>query len=317
MKRFVTASFFALVLVLLGTRFVSAGGMRQVPNVVAGAQLYDKWFAVLGVQPPQGDMPIWGRQSTNSRSGAETWRCAECHGWDYRGVDGAYAAGSHKTGFPSLMIATASLAQEEIVAHLKGANDSQHDFSAYLDDASMQQLAVFLKEGLVDDSKYIDSASLKVIDGDVEHGKSLFDSTCAKCHGADGKKIIFRTEGVDEYLGDVAHRDPYRFLHRTRFGVAGTEMPVGFSLGWTPADGRDVLAYAQSLPEAQTSAEVTGAGEGSAPAPQDVGGPSDNWLSGIFTGILAALGTIGTAILFLFFIVMIGVAVVFVLRRSK
>jgi hypothetical protein len=116
---------------------------------------------------------------------------------------------------------------------------------------------------------------------------------------------------------DVAHRDPYRFLHRTRFGVAGTEMPVGFSLGWTPADGRDVLAYAQSLPEAQTSAEVTGAGEGSAPAPQDLGGPSSNWAAGIFTGILAALGTIGTAVLFLFFIVMIGVAVVFVLRRSK
>ncbi len=317
MKRFVTASFFALVLVLLGTSLVSAGGMRQIPNVVAGAQLYDKWFAVLGLQPPQGDMPIWSRQSTNSRSGAETWRCAECHGWDYRGVDGAYATGSHKTGFPSLMIVTASLSQEDIVAHLKGENDPQHDFSAYLDDASMQQLAVFLKEGLVDDSQYIEAASLKVIDGNVEHGKDLFDSTCAKCHGADGKKIVFRTEGVDEYLGDVAHRDPYRFLHRTRFGVAGTEMPVGFSLGWTPADGRDVLAYAQSLPEAQTSAEVTGAGEGSAPAPQDVGGPSSNWAAGIFTGILAALGTIGTAILFLFFIVMIGVAVVFVLRRSK
>ena len=317
MKRFVFAAFFALVLVVLGTSFVSAGGMQQTPNVVTGAQLYDKWYAALGVQAPEGNMPIWSRQSTNSRSGAETWRCAECHGWDYRGVDGAYAAGSHKTGFPSLVIVTANLSQEEIVAHLKGANDSQHDFSAYLDDASMQKLAVFLKEGLVDDSQYIDSASLNVIGGDVEHGKSLFDATCAKCHGADGAKIVFRGEGVDEYLGDVAQRDPYRFLHRTRFGVAGTEMPVGFSLGWTPADGRDVLAYAQSLPEAQTSAEVTGAGQGAVPAPQDLGGPSDNWVSGVFTGILAALGTIGTAVLFLFFIVMIGVAVVFVLRRSK
>jgi len=317
MKRFVFAAFFALVLVVSGTSFVSAGGMQQTPNVVTGAQLYDKWYAALGVQAPEGNMPIWSRQSTNSRSGAETWRCAECHGWDYRGVDGAYAAGSHKTGFPSLMIVTANLSQEEIVAHLQGANDAQHDFSAYLDEPSMQKLAVFLKEGLVDDSQYIDSASLNVIGGDVEHGKSLFDATCAKCHGADGAKIVFRGEGVDEYLGDVAQRDPYRFLHRTRFGVAGTEMPVGFSLGWTPADGRDVLAYAQSLPEAQTSAEVTEAGEGSAPAPQDLGGPSDNWVSGVFTGILAALGTIGTAVLFLFFIVMIGVAVVFVLRRSK
>lgn len=316
MKRIVFAVFLALVLVVLGTSLVFAGGVRQSKDVVAGAQLYDKWYAVLG-QQPEGDMPIWGRQSTNSRSGAETWRCAECHGWDYRGVDGAYASGSHKTGFPSLMILAPSLSEEQIVAHLKGENDVQHDFSAYLDQASMQKVALFLKEGLIDDSKYIDSASLKVIDGDVEHGKSLFDATCAECHGADGAKIVFRGEGVEEYLGDVAHRDPYRFLHRTRFGVAGTTMPVGVTLGWTPADGRDVLAYAQSLPEAQETVDVTGAGQGSEPAPQDVGGPSDSWVAGIFTGILAALGAIGTALVFLFFIIMIGVAVVFVLRRSK
>lgn len=318
MKRFALATVLSLVLIVFGTRFAFAHGTQQeVPNLVAGAQLYDKWYAALGAKAPQGDMPVWSRQSTNTRSGAETWRCSECHGWDYRGVDGAYAAGSHKTGFPSLIIVTASLSQEQIVAHLKGENDSGHDFSAYLEEASMQKLAVFLKEGLIDDSQYIDSASLKVIDGDVAHGKKLYDSTCAECHGVDGKKLVFRGEGVDEYLGDVAHRDPYRFLHRTRFGVAGTEMPVGYSLGWTPADGRDVLMYAQSLPEAQEASDVTGAGQGSEPAPQTLGGPSSSWVAGIFTGILAALGTIGSAVLFLLVIVMFGVAVVFVLRRRK
>lgn len=316
MKRIGFAVVLALVLILLGTSLVSAGGVYQSKDLVEGAQLYDKWYAVLGAQP-EGDMPIWSRQSSNSRSGAETWRCAECHGWDYRGVDGAYASGSHKTGFPSLMILVPDLSEEQIVAHLKGENDVQHDFSAHLDQASLQKVALFLKEGLIDDSKYIDAASLKVIDGDLGHGQSLFDATCAECHGADGAKIVFRGEGVEEYLGDVAHRDPYRFLHRTRFGVAGTTMPVGVTLGWTPADGRDVLAYAQSLPRAGETTEVTGAGQGSEPAPQAVGGPSDNWVAGIFTGILAALGTLGAAILFLFFIIMIGVAVVFVLRRSK
>jgi mono/diheme cytochrome c family protein len=317
MRRTMFVVLLTLVLIIFGTSLVSAGGTPKSADVVTGAQLYDKWYAALGVAAPEGDMPVWSRQSTNTRSGAETWRCAECHGWDYRGADGAYANGSHKTGFPSLIIVTASLTQEDIVAHLKGENDPGHDFSAYLDEASMQKLALFLKEGLIDDTQYIDSASLKVIGGDIEHGKSLYDATCAECHGTDGKTIVFRTEGVDEYLGDVAHRDPFRFLHRTRFGVAGTEMPLGYDLGWNPADGRDVLMYAQSLPEAQETSDVTGAGEGSEPAPQTVGGPSDNWAAGILTGILAALGTIGTAILFLFFIVMIGVAVVFVLRRSK
>ena len=84
-----------------------------------------------------------------------------------------------------------------------------------------------MKEGLIDDSDYINSTLLKVINGNLAHGTHLFGDTCARCHGADGTKIIFRTEGIDEYLGDVANRDPCRFLHRTRFGVAGTEMPVG------------------------------------------------------------------------------------------
>ena len=27
-----------------------------------------------------------------------TWRCKECHGWDYRGAPGAYSIGSDFTG---------------------------------------------------------------------------------------------------------------------------------------------------------------------------------------------------------------------------
>ena len=46
---------------------------------------------------PSGDHPMWARRpdaEANSRSGADTWRCKECHGWDYKGKDGAYAKGS-------------------------------------------------------------------------------------------------------------------------------------------------------------------------------------------------------------------------------
>jgi len=38
--------------------------------------------------------PLWATQSSNTRSGKDTWRCKECHGWDYMGVDGAYGSGS-------------------------------------------------------------------------------------------------------------------------------------------------------------------------------------------------------------------------------
>ena len=199
-------------------------------DLIAGAQLYDKWYAALGVDAPQGNMPIWGRQNTNSRTGADTWRCSECHGWDYKGVEGAYASGSHKTGFPNVMKLASEMPEEEIIAHLKGSKDPAHDFSSYMNDTQLIQLAAFLKEGLIDDDQYIDDVSLKVINANVAHGKTLFENTCVECHGADGTKIVFRTEGVDEYLGSVANRDPWRFLHRTRFGTAGTEMPIGMEL---------------------------------------------------------------------------------------
>jgi mono/diheme cytochrome c family protein len=316
MKRLLSATIFLLVLMVIGTSIAFAGGsLGPQPDLVVGAQLYDKWYAALGVPGPQGDMPVWSRQSTNTRSGAETWRCSECHGWDYKGVVGAYASGSHQTGFPSLILTTADMTKEEIIAHLKGENDQAHDFSNYLDENAMGQLAVFLKEGLINDSEYIDPVSLNVINGNHEHGNELYNSTCAECHGEDGTTIIFRTEGVDETLGDVANRDPFRFLHRTRFGVAGTGMPVGYELGWTPADGRDTLMHAQTLARGKAPEEITGAGEGSSPSDL-IGGPS-NLFTGILTGIGAFLATFGSALLFLTVLVLIGVLVVTVLRRRN
>ncbi len=315
MKRFLLGSCVLLVLILFGTSLVFASGAAG-PRVdlVKGAQLYDKWYAALGVDAPPGDMPLWSRQTSNTRSGAETWRCVECHGWDYKGAQGAYASGSHATGFPGLLEA-AQMNTDEIIARLKGSKEAQHDFSPYIPDSAMQKIAVFLKEGLIDDSQYINPISLKVIDGDATHGEDLYAATCATCHGADGTQIIFRTEGVDETLADVANRDPFRFLHRTRFGVAGTEMPVGYELGWTPTDGRDVLMYAQSLARGQEKAEVTGAGQGSGESGEAV--PTTNLWTGILTGIGAFFVTFGSALLILTGLLLAGAAVVVVLRRRK
>ena len=317
MKRLFSLFAFLLVLVsIIGTSVAFARGAQQSSDIVAGAQIYDRWYAALGVSAPQGNMPIWSRQSTNTRSGLDTWRCSECHGWDYKGVNGAYASGSHATGFPGLITKTVNMTQEDIIAHLKGEQDPAHDFSKYIDDAAMQKVALFLKEGLIDDAEYINSTSLKVINGNLAHGAQLFEETCARCHGADGTTIIFRTEGVDEYLGDVATRDPFRFLHRTRFGVAGTEMPIGYELGWTPADGRDVLMYAQTLPRGMESPTMTGVGEGSGPS-QTIGGPASNIWTGILTGLGIFLGMLGGALVIFAILALVGVTVIFALRRSK
>src|SRR5665648_223813 len=80
--------------------------------VIEGGRMYDNWFAAFEVSAPEGDMPLWKTQSTNTRSGDTTWRCKECHGWDYLGVDGAYATGSHMTGFPGIFSDSTMSAEE-------------------------------------------------------------------------------------------------------------------------------------------------------------------------------------------------------------
>jgi len=78
-------------------------------NSVTGGLLYDQWWVVTGAEQPTEDHPLWASQSTNTRSGPDTWRCKECHGWDYQGADGAYGSGSHLTGFPGTMVDMACL----------------------------------------------------------------------------------------------------------------------------------------------------------------------------------------------------------------
>lgn len=269
-----------------------------------GAALYDKWYAVLGVEPPPGNMPLWSRQQTNTSSGADTWRCITCHGWDYQGKDGAYGSGSHYTGFPGVYQAAQIMTEDEIVAHLKGRRDPAHDYSAYLDEASLRDLAKFIKNGLIDDNQYIDLQTLSVKQGDKAHGQTLYDQECARCHGADGTQIKFRFEGMDAYLGTLAKLDPWRFLHKTRFGTPGTEMVIGYELGWTPQDGRDVLLYAQTLPTGlEMPSEVPPMSERPQEQVQQPGGPAQN----LITGILTALGAMATS---LGFAVLLGAALV-------
>jgi thiosulfate dehydrogenase len=301
----------------LAGRVRAQGEPPSGEDIVRGALLYDKWYAVLGVAPPEGEMPIWGRQGTNTRSGPDTWRCSECHGWDYRGANGAYGSGSHYTGFPDVLTLAAGLPAEEIVAHLKGSKDPAHDFSAHLDEAALAQLAAFLKYGAIDDSRYIDPISLQVIGGDAAHGRELYEATCVSCHGTDGRQIVFRSEGVDESLGAVAVRDPWRFLHRTRFGTAGTAMPVGYNLQWTPEDGRDILAHAQTLPGASELVVSQPVPPGEVIPTQVPGGPASNFWAGLLTALGSFAGALTYAAVFIGGFALLGFIVVTLLRRRR
>ncbi len=214
-----------------------------------GGLLYDKWWAVSGAAEPEADHPLWTLQDTNTRSGSDTWRCKECHGWDYKGKDGAYGEGSHYTGFPGVYDASQTQTKAQLLGALTGGTDDRHDFSPVLSKAAREDLVDFLKEYIIDDTKYINYDTKEAITANVVSGRTLYSQTCRSCHGSDGKRINFGSREEPEYVGTLASGNPWEALHKIRFGNPGTSMPSAIAFGWSIQNMVDVLGYAQTLPK--------------------------------------------------------------------
>lgn len=214
-------------------------------NTTRGGLLYDKWWVVIDESSPTTNFdPIWSTQTTNTRSGADTWRCKECHGWDYRGVDGRYGSGSHRTGFTGVYNASNSTAAE-IFDAIKGAG-GDHDLSAVLSDADIQDITKFVKDGLIDMSLYIGSSKQAL--GDTVAGQTKYNDNCALCHGANGLALDFDADDGTQGVGFLANDNPHEVFHKIRWGNPGTEMPGMVAAGLSDTDMSDILAYCQTLP---------------------------------------------------------------------
>ncbi len=242
----------------------------QNDAIIQGGLLYDKWWTVTGGEEPTTDHPLWATQSTNTRSGDDTWRCKECHGWDYMGAEGAYGSGSHFTGFPGVFGAS-SKSVDEIVSALKGSTNPDHDFSTVMDDEALSNLATFI-QNVMDYTQYVDYSTKTPIGGDADNGQVLYDGPCTVCHGADGTQLNFGSEDEPEYVGTIAVDNPQEFLHKTLYGQPGSEpaMIAGIQSGWTIDQVVDVLAYAQSFPTGAEAAEEPAALPATGGVPFDV-----------------------------------------------
>ncbi len=226
---------------------VPIGSSEGAPSGTAsrGGRLYDNWMTEAGVEVPASDQPLWATQTTNTRTGTDTWRCKECHGWDYLGAAGAYGSGSHFTGFVGVT-GVASKTSDEIVEILSGGTDADHDFST-MGEAALADLATFLQTGLIDFTPLIDAETKSAVGGDAANGEELF-ATCASCHGADGRVLNFGNEEEPEYIATIALDNPWEFIHKVRSGQPGTAMPAAMDGDWSLEDLVDLLAYAQTLP---------------------------------------------------------------------
>jgi thiosulfate dehydrogenase len=224
-------------------------------HISRGGQLYDNWWkATVDTRKPEGDHPLWKTQTSNKRNGYSTYRCKECHGWDYRGKDGAYSRGSHYTGFGGVYATSQKMTVKEIIEVLNGSTNKDHDFSGYLSESDISDLSLFLKKGTIDLTELINAEGLPS-GGDIAAGRSFYAVNCmTECHGKDGMAINFKSEETPEFLGTIANKNPWEFIHKVRAGQPGTRMSAGMIDKWSTNDLLNLLAYTKTLPQEKPQA---------------------------------------------------------------
>ncbi len=214
-------------------------------NGIYGGLLWDKWWLQTGAPIPTGDHPLYPPQGT--QSGSATYRCKECHGWDYKGVDGQYGSGSHATGIPGVFGST--MTPEDMFEIVRGTSvPSGHGFEALgLTHQNIWDLVEFMQTFVIDTDLYIDVDGTFL--GNVAQGETLYTSgglpSCEMCHGADGAEIDFGSASEPEWVGTVAWHNPAEMHHKTRFGHPGSPMPSWILDGGTDQEAADISLYAQ------------------------------------------------------------------------
>jgi thiosulfate dehydrogenase len=230
-----TANFVAAA--LLGLTFGAPAFAAETDSAMArGGRLYDKFFAENKTAKPEADhasYPVKGGKYGKDAS----WRCKECHGWDYKGKDGAYASGGHATGIKGINGA----AGKDVAAIVAIMKDDKHGYTdKQLSAHDLNDLALFVSKGQVDTAKYID-ATAKKAKGNAAKGEAYFNTLCAGCHGVDGKKIKDAPS-----LGSLAD-NPYEMLHKVLNGQPNEAMPALRALD--PQVSVDIVSYLPQLPK--------------------------------------------------------------------
>jgi len=218
---------------------------------IRGGKLYDKWWNVNGEPVPTGDHPLY--PAAGGQSGSSTFRCKECHGWDYKGAAGAYGPGSsHFTGIPGVFGSALTPAQMFDLIKLPdgdgtgGTIPNGHAFGPIgWSDTDIDDVVEFLQTLLIDTDLYIDINGDFI--GDEAQGQMNYDGPgqCGDCHGPDGTWINFGTPENPEWVGTVASHNPWEFIHKVRIGQPAAPMPSWIGKGGSDQGAADMGFYVQ------------------------------------------------------------------------
>lgn len=205
-----------------------------------GGRIYDNWWDALDRKKPASTHPSYpasaGIQDANS------WRCKECHGWDYKGKDGEYKTGPHATGIKGIKAAKG----RDPEAIFKLLRAPVHGYSAaQIDDDQLRRVALFVSKGQHDVDRLQDRAGKPT--GNLVRGRALYQTTCAACHGFDGRLLNWGSKDEPAFIGTDSNKFPWEVLHKIRNSHTGVAM---ISMRAFPlSDAAAILAYGRTLPK--------------------------------------------------------------------
>lgn len=205
-------------------------------SIANGGRLYDDWQVHTGGQRQALPHPAYPPKAYYASAASETWRCKECHGWDYKGNQGQYASGNHATGIKGIRALVGADAGK-IMATLQSRS---HLFGAVLKHRDLQDLANFVSYGQIDMDSMIDPRTGQSR-GDATRGAAHYRTMCASCHGLEGRFVAKR------HAGRVTREDPWHSVHNMMNGHPDDTMPALREID--PTVISDILAHMQTLQE--------------------------------------------------------------------
>ena len=211
---------------------------EEVSSIARGGKLYDKWYGVIGVDAPKKSHPAYPADKKYAAKPEANWRCKECHGWDGKGVDGAYASGKHSTGIKGIN-GMAGADPAKVIAVLK---DNTHGYAGKMEDQDFQDLALFVSKGQVDMSKFIDYASKSPKGGNADQGAAYFNTICVGCHRKDGSYPKDMEKTLGKQMGN-----PQEVMHKILNGQPDEKMPALRALDRQIIV--DLMTHIKTLPE--------------------------------------------------------------------
>lgn len=148
-------------------------------------------------QPTHPSYPEGGQ-----KKGLVTWRCKECHGWDYLVNQGVFGTGSHATGIRGIQ-RWSGQDPRKVVAIIR---DQQHRIDeSMMSPEDAETLAEFVVAGQFDPTPYFEPGTHKAL-GKPEQGAQFFQTVCAVCYGLDGRWINFDSKGGGGISGACRQR---------------------------------------------------------------------------------------------------------------